>query len=109
MNPVAPTTAPTAIPNISGLFEALVKAGVVSAASTPTGAGATANIQDDIQSQTIDVQGPSESKVEGTRAYRKAILAEDVKISSTDISRYSSIHPFVNILGLTFPADTART
>jgi pre-mRNA cleavage complex 2 protein Pcf11 len=109
MNPVVPTTAPPAIPSISGLFEALVKAGVVSATSTPTGAGATAHVQDDIQqSQTADVQGPSEFKVEDTRAYRKAILAEDVKFSSADISRYS-IHPFVNILGLTFPVDIART
>jgi pre-mRNA cleavage complex 2 protein Pcf11 len=108
MNPVVPTTAPPAIPNISGLFEALVKAGVVSATSTPTGAGATAHVQDDIQSQTADVQGPSESKVEDTRSYRKAILAEDVKFSSTDISRYS-INPFANILGLTFLADIART
>jgi len=108
MNPVVPTTAPPAIPNISGLFEALVKAGVVSATSTPTGAGATAHVQDDIQSLTVDVKGPSESKVEDTRAYRKAVLAVDVKFSSTDISRYG-IHPFANILGLTFPADIART
>lgn len=108
MNPVVPTTAPPTIPNISGLFEALVKAGVVSATSTPTGAGATAHVQDDIQSQTADVQGPSESKVEDTRAYRKAILAVDVRFSSADISRYI-IHPFANILGLTFVADIAQT
>ncbi len=97
VNPV-PTTSPSVIPNITGLFEALVKAGLVSATSTPTGAGATAHVQDDIQSQTTDVQGPSESKVEDRRAYMKAILVEDVKFSSTDISRYS-VHPFANILG----------
>ncbi|KAF8505646.1 hypothetical protein F5888DRAFT_1650740 [Russula emetica] len=88
MNTVVPTTAPAAIPNITGLFEALVKAGVVSATSTPTGAGATAHVQDDIQSRTADVQGPSESKVEDTRTYRKAIMAQDVKFSSADISRH---------------------
>jgi pre-mRNA cleavage complex 2 protein Pcf11 len=108
MNPAVPTTAPPAIPNITGLFEALVKAGVVSATSTPTGAGATAHVQDDIQSQTADLQWPSESKVEDTRAYRKAILAEDVKFSSTDVSRYS-IHLFANVLGFIFPPDIART
>jgi pre-mRNA cleavage complex 2 protein Pcf11 len=108
MNPVVPTAAPPVIPNITGLFDALVKAGVVSSTSTPTGAGATAHAQDDIQSQTAGVQGPSESKVEDTRTYRKVVLAEDVKFSSADISRYS-IHPFANILGLTFPADIART
>jgi len=108
INPVVPTRAPPVIPSISGLFDALVKAGVVSATSTPTGAGATAHVQDDIQSQTADVQGPSESKVEDTRAYKKAILAEDVKFSSTDISRYC-IYLFGNILELTLPLDTART
>ena len=108
MNPVVPTTAPPVIPDITDLFEALVKAGIVSATSTPTGAGATVHVQDDIQGQTPDVKGASESKVEDTRAYRKAILAEDVKFSSADISRYS-VHPFANILGLTFPADIART
>ena len=85
MNPVAATTAPAVIPNIAGLFDALVKAGVVSATSTRTGAGATAHAQDDIQ--TSDVQGPSESKVDDTRAYKRAILAEDVRFSSADISR----------------------
>jgi pre-mRNA cleavage complex 2 protein Pcf11 len=85
MNPVA--AVPAVIPNIAGLFDALVKAGVVSARSTPTGAGATVHAQDDIQSQTSDVQGPSESKVDDTRAYKRAILAEDVRFSSADISR----------------------
>ncbi len=108
MNPVVSATAPPTIPNISGLFEALVKAGVVSTTSTPTGAGATALAQDDVQCQTTDVQRPNESKVEETRAYRKAILTEDVRFSSADISRYR-IHPFANILGLTFLADIART
>lgn len=87
INPVAVTTAPAAIPNIAGLYEALIKAGVVSATSTPTGAGATAHAQDDIHSQTSDVQAPSESKVDDTRAYKRAILAEDVRFSSADISR----------------------
>lgn len=92
MNPVVATTAPPAMPSITGLFEALVKAGVVSATSTPTGAGATAHVQDDLQRQPTDVQGPIESKAEECRAYKNAILAEDVKFSSADISRYS-LHP----------------
>ncbi|KAI9512226.1 hypothetical protein F5148DRAFT_1164952 [Russula earlei] len=88
MNAVVPSTAPPAISNISGLFEALVKAGVVSATSTSPGAGSTAQVQDDIQNQPRYVQGLSESKVEDTRAYRKALLAEDVKFSSAEISRH---------------------
>lgn len=91
-NPAVASAVPSAIPNITGLFEALVKAGVVSATSTPTGAGATAQGPDDIQMQPRDVHTPSESNVEDTRAYRKAILAEDVRFSSTEISRYSD-HP----------------
>jgi len=88
LNPAVASTAPPI--NISGLFEALVKAGVVPATSTPTGAGTAAHVQGDNHSQSHDVQGPSESKVEDTRAYRKAILAEaeDVRFSSADISRH---------------------
>lgn len=87
-NPVVAGTAPPAIPNISGLFEALVKAGVVSATSTPTGAGVTIQAQDDSKPQSRDTQLPRESSVEDARVYRKAILAEDVKFSSTEISRH---------------------
>lgn len=101
-NPVVASTAPAVIPNITGLFEALVKAGVVSATSTPTGAGATAHAQDDSQSQIVDVQGPSESKVEDTRAYKRAILSEDVKFSSADISRYSIFRVCEHFLGSPF-------
>ena len=86
-NSVVANTAPPAIPNISGLFEALVKAGVVSATSTPTGAGATIQVPNDSKPQSHDTQSPRESNVEDARVYRKAILAEDVKFSSTEISR----------------------
>jgi len=88
INAVAPSTAPPSIPNISGLFEALVKAGVVPATSPPTGAGATAQVLDNTPSQPRDGQGLSDPKVEDARAYRKAILAEDVKFSSAEISRH---------------------
>jgi pre-mRNA cleavage complex 2 protein Pcf11 len=87
-NSVVASTAPPAIPNISGLFEALVKAGVVSATSTPTGAGATIHAQSDSKPQFHDTQSPRESNVEDSRVYRTAILAEDVKFSSAEISRH---------------------
>ncbi|KAH9018362.1 hypothetical protein EDB83DRAFT_2570797 [Lactarius deliciosus] len=85
-NPVVVSTASPAIPNISGLFEALVKAGVVSATSTPTGAGATIQAQDDSKTQSYDTQPPRESSVpvEDARVYRRA---KDVKFSSAEISR----------------------
>jgi pre-mRNA cleavage complex 2 protein Pcf11 len=105
LNPVVASTVPPAIPNITGLFEALVKAGVVSATSTPTGAGTTVQVPDDSQTQSRDVQSPSESHLEDARAYRKAILAEDVRFSSAEISRYS-IQPVSQQLWLTPSSDT---
>jgi pre-mRNA cleavage complex 2 protein Pcf11 len=86
-NTVVASTAPPVIPNISGLFDALVKAGVVSASSTPTGAGATIQAQEDSKTQPHDTQPSRESSVEDARVYRKAILAEDVRFSSAEISR----------------------
>lgn len=86
-NNAVASTAPPVIPNISGLFEALVKAGVVSATSTPTGAGATIQARDDSKYQSHDTQPSRESGVEDARIYRKAILAEDVRFSSAEISR----------------------
>ncbi|KAI0251274.1 hypothetical protein BJV78DRAFT_1126657 [Lactifluus subvellereus] len=88
LNPAVASAAPPAIPNITGLFERLVKAGVVSASSTPTGAGATAQGSDDIQTQLRDVHTSSESNVEDARAYRKVILAQDVRFSGAEISRH---------------------
>jgi pre-mRNA cleavage complex 2 protein Pcf11 len=87
-NTVVASTAPPVIPNISGLFDALVKAGVVSASSTPTGAGATIQAQEDSKTQPHDTQPSRESSVEDARVYRKAILAEDVRFSSAEISRH---------------------
>jgi pre-mRNA cleavage complex 2 protein Pcf11 len=87
-NSAVASAAPPAIPNISGLFEALVKAGVVSATSTPTGAGATIHAQSDSKPEFHVTQSPRESNVEDARVYRKAILAEDVKFSSAEISRH---------------------
>ena len=90
LNPAVANTvaqAPSAIPNITGLFESLVKAGLVSATSTPTGAGATAQVPDDTQTQPHDVQIPDESSEEATCAYRKTNLSEDVRLLSAEISR----------------------
>ncbi|KAH9009866.1 hypothetical protein EDB85DRAFT_2241680 [Lactarius pseudohatsudake] len=88
-NPVVASTASPAIPNISGLFEALVKARVVSATSTPTGAGATIRAQDGSKIQSYDTQPPRESSVEDAHVNRprRAILAEDVIFSSAETSR----------------------
>ncbi|KAI9574713.1 hypothetical protein HD554DRAFT_2049358 [Boletus coccyginus] len=77
----------TAIPpsNITNLYNALLKAGVVSADSTP--AGASSN---DDEERTPP---PSSSlSRDNTRAYRKAVLSEKIKLTTTDIVRK---RPFV--------------
>ena len=87
-----PASAPTApavppVESITNIYNALLKAGVLSGSSsnTPTGAGATAKEgtpQPAPQSMnTVDLVK------EADQQYRKAILAVQMKLSSTDIIR----------------------
>lgn len=90
--PVASMSAAPAIPNISNLFEVLRKAGVVSSTGTPTGAGQA-------QAATIaSAQDPEDIKPENlvdpvredARAYREAILSENIRLTGADINRFVS-------------------
>lgn len=76
------STAPAIPPSsITNLYNALLKAGVVSADSTPVGAGS--NIDED------RTPPPSNNlSRDNTRAYRKAVLSEKIKLTTTDIVRY---------------------
>lgn len=65
--------------NISNLFNALKKAGVVSANATPTGAGQTAREQ---------TPPPAETPKDALREYRKAIVSARIHLNSSDIMRY---------------------
>ena len=67
--------------NISSLFDALVKAGVVSASGTPTGAGATA------KAETPTTDASKDAIVD----YRQAIFSAGIKLSSNDIVKYVGI------------------
>lgn len=67
--------------NISNLFSALLKAGVVSAGGTPTGAGATAK---------ENTPPPVEPSKLDRREYRKVILGNKVRLTSNDIIKYVS-------------------
>ncbi|KAI1795172.1 hypothetical protein LXA43DRAFT_993775 [Ganoderma leucocontextum] len=83
--PVAPvastSSAPSAsMPDISGIFSALVKAGVVSATGTPTGAGSTSKPEE--PSQPIDPER------QARQAYRKSILSVKIKLTSSDVSKH---------------------
>ncbi|KAJ3552195.1 hypothetical protein NM688_g4281 [Phlebia brevispora] len=107
--PTASTSAPapTALPvDVSSLFSALLKAGVVSSSSTPVGAGATAK----------DGTPVENSSVEANADYRQEILAVNIRLTSTDIVKQRP--PIVKFLydrlpsqckqcGVRFPGDAA--
>ncbi|THH14893.1 hypothetical protein EW146_g5507 [Bondarzewia mesenterica] len=81
--PSSVTASSTVTANISNLFEALIKAGVVSATGTPTGAGATVASQaDETKHATAEGLGRDEARV-----YRDAVLAENIKFTSSDITK----------------------
>ncbi|EPQ59475.1 hypothetical protein GLOTRDRAFT_55502, partial [Gloeophyllum trabeum ATCC 11539] len=78
-----PTAGPSSLPlgNIENLFSALVKAGVVSSNNgTPTGAGATAKVED-VKPDEVD---PARR---ASREYRKAILSQKIRLTNADITR----------------------
>ncbi|KAF8845839.1 hypothetical protein BDN67DRAFT_961489 [Paxillus ammoniavirescens] len=73
----APAMPPSSITN---LFNALLKAGVVSADNTTVGAGST-------NSEEYPTPPPPGLNRDSTRAYRKAVLSENIKLTTTDITR----------------------
>lgn len=78
----SPSSATPAIPSssITNLYNALLKAGVVSADSTPVGAGSS----NDEERTPPPSNGLTR---DNTRAYRKAVLSEKIKLTTTDIVR----------------------
>jgi pre-mRNA cleavage complex 2 protein Pcf11 len=72
------------VPDVSSLFQSLVKSGVLSNTGTPTGAGATAKAE----TPEGDTKPSSDSEKEDLRAYRAAVFAEAVSFTSADITRY---------------------
>ena len=79
--PIASTSsAPSVpIPDISGIFSALVRAGVVSTAGTPTGAGTTSKPEE--FSESVDPER------QARQAYRKSIMSVKIKLTSADVSK----------------------
>lgn len=78
----APASSSTPVNSIANLYNALLKAGVVSASGTPTGAGASAKAEEPVR--------PADSKRDAAREYRKAVLAHKVKLTSADITKQRS-------------------
>ena len=60
-----------------------MKAGVVSANATPTGAGQTAKEQ---------TPPPAETPKDALREYRKAVVSAGIRLSSSEIMRYDYSH-----------------
>ncbi|KIJ20263.1 hypothetical protein PAXINDRAFT_68604 [Paxillus involutus ATCC 200175] len=73
----APAMPPSSITN---LFNALLKAGVVSSDNTTGGAGST-------NSEEYPTPPPPGLNRDSTRAYRKAVLSANIKLTTTDITR----------------------
>lgn len=78
--PTASTSTAAPVSDITNLFNALVKAGVV---GTPTNAGATSKSEERVHS--FDPQR------EAVRAYRKSVLSHKIKLTSSDITRYVTL------------------
>ncbi|KAI0353595.1 hypothetical protein OH77DRAFT_1458232 [Trametes cingulata] len=86
--PAASTSTAAPVSDITNLFNALVKAGVVSSSATPTGAGATAKSEEQMP--------PVDPEREAARAYRRSVLSHKVKLTSADITRQRP--PIVDLL-----------
>ncbi|KIM90910.1 hypothetical protein PILCRDRAFT_811403 [Piloderma croceum F 1598] len=79
-SPSAPVHSAAPISNITNLYNALLKAGVVSASATPTGAGETAKV-DESKPEPVDLAKTT------SREYRRTILSQKVKLSSAGITK----------------------
>ncbi|KAJ8475302.1 hypothetical protein ONZ51_g6652 [Trametes cubensis] len=97
---VPSTSSAPPVSDITNLFNALVKAGVVPSSGTrsgpPLGAGATAKVEEKPQ---VD----PESEHDASRSYRKSILSYKIKLTSADITRQQP--PIVDFLYNTLPTQ----
>ncbi|KAL5487838.1 PCF11 [Sanghuangporus weigelae] len=85
-------TAPANISGISSLFDSLVKAGLVSANSTPVGAGMNTHTPPPAPDTPDEVKAKAEQKarddrLEVQRSYARKILGMNIRLTTTDITR----------------------
>jgi len=66
--------------NITNLLNQILKAGVVSASSTPTGAGATAT-------EGEKPLVPVDLSREPSRKYRRLVLSQKIKLTTAELTR----------------------
>ncbi|KAI9001076.1 hypothetical protein BD414DRAFT_473529 [Trametes punicea] len=94
------TSAAPPVSDITNLFNALVKAGVVPSSGTPSGTptGAGAASKQEEQPQVV-----IDSVRDASREYRKSVLSHKVKLSSADIVRQRL--PIVDLLYTSLPTQ----
>ncbi|KAF9076755.1 hypothetical protein BDP27DRAFT_1254578 [Rhodocollybia butyracea] len=85
--PTAPTAGPStqAPPDFASLLSTLVKAGVVTANSTPVGAGITV-YDDDLSVAKSEPEADNNAR-EDARTYRKLILSHNVQLTTSAITK----------------------
>ncbi|KAI0832354.1 hypothetical protein BC628DRAFT_1346325 [Trametes gibbosa] len=91
----ASSTLAPPVGDITNLFNALVKAGVVPSSRSTIGAGATAKHEEQAQPETPERDGGS--------AYWKSVLSHKVKLTGSDIMRQRP--PIVNLLYSNVPTQ----
>lgn len=83
-SPSVSASAPSAPPtNIANLYNALLKAGVVSGGNTPS----TGSISQALEHSTLD-DSTTDHRRNAKRIYRKAVLSEKIKLTTADILKY---------------------
>ncbi|KAJ3989677.1 hypothetical protein F5890DRAFT_1485062 [Lentinula detonsa] len=96
--PAIATAGPsTQTPDFTSLLSSLVKAGVVTANSTPTGAGATVHDEGAVVMSEAIVKAK-----EDARLYRKSILSHSVQLTAAAITKYGFL-PYL------YSSDSAQT
>lgn len=85
-SPSVSASAPSAPPtNIANLYNALLKAGVVSGGNTPS----TGSISQALEHSTLD-DSTTDHRRNAKRIYRKAVLSEKIKLTTADILKKRS-------------------
>jgi pre-mRNA cleavage complex 2 protein Pcf11 len=93
------TPTPSALPSVSGisnLFQSLVKAGLVSANATPTGAGLSTDTPPRVagtpDEARVRIDKDSEGeRLQAQRDYAQIILGMKMRLSTTDITKCAEI------------------
>jgi pre-mRNA cleavage complex 2 protein Pcf11 len=99
--PAAPSLPAVPSGDLNNLFATLLKAGVVSANSTPIGAGATVKERE----ASIEPEKTTDPTSESVREYRDAILAENIDFNNLETVEYVNCTSDSLVMVLTCPSS----